>query len=139
MISKELIEKAKKCTSKEELLELAKSENIELNDVNINNLLASNDTNGMLSDDELENVTGGTCYSKGVTCPQDCGYEESRGKFRPYVIVTAPNTCDKSPYTCGSCGWHFSEGITMYCAARWKGHDTLVYDSNGNAMHYTYD
>lgn len=139
MISKELIEKAKKCTSKEELLELAKAENIKLSDKEVNNIFISANANGVLSDEELDNISGGTCYSSGVECPQSCGYEESRGKTRPYVIVTAGNTCPKSPYTCCTCSWHFSDEITMYCAARWKGHDTLVYDSNGHPMHYTYD
>ena len=45
MISKEVIEKAKNCTTKEELQELAKSENIELSDADINSFLASSDTN----------------------------------------------------------------------------------------------
>lgn len=82
MISKEVIEKAKNCTTKEELQELAKSENIELSDADINSFLASSDTNKELSDEELENVNGGcTTYGDGwdnisrpiVTRDNSCG------------------------------------------------------------------
>ena len=58
-ISKELIEKAKTAKSAEELLEMAKAENIELNAEEAAQALAKMNKNGELSDEELDNVAGG--------------------------------------------------------------------------------
>lgn len=81
MVTKELIEKAKKCATKEELLKLAKLEEIDLSDEAANTLIASfKSNNGELSDQELDNVAGGTCYGNGWD-----------GIYRP--IVTDTNNC----------------------------------------------
>ena len=58
-ISKELIEKAKTAKSAEELLAMAKAENIELNAEEAAQALAKMNKNGELSDEELDNVAGG--------------------------------------------------------------------------------
>ena len=58
-ISKELIEKAKTAKSAEELLEMAKAENIELNAEEAAQAFAKMNKNGELSDEELDNVSGG--------------------------------------------------------------------------------
>ena len=58
-ISKELIEKAKTAKSAEELLAMAKAENIELNAEEAAQALAKMNKNGELSDEELDNVSGG--------------------------------------------------------------------------------
>ena len=58
-ISKELIEKAKTAKSAEELLEMAKVENIELNAEEAAQAFAKMNKNGELSDEELDNVAGG--------------------------------------------------------------------------------
>ena len=58
-ISKELIEKAKTAKSAEELIEMAKAENIELNAEEAAQALAKMNKNGELSDEELDNVAGG--------------------------------------------------------------------------------
>ena len=58
-ISKELIEKAKTAKSAEELLEMAKAENIELNAEEAAQAFAKMNKNGELSDEELDNVAGG--------------------------------------------------------------------------------
>ena len=58
-ISKELLEKAKTAKSAEELLEMAKAENIELNAEEAAQALAKMNKNGELSDEELDNVAGG--------------------------------------------------------------------------------
>ena len=134
MISKELIEKAKKCASKEELLELAKSENIELSEADLNNLFVSICPSKELSDEELENVTGGTCYSS-------CTYEalgiepvSAAGAVRPWyhpVITTMANHCSLDyqhkewGYACNVCPYHHTIGPTVYCRARSKEFDPI--------------
>ena len=58
-ISKELLEKAKTAKSAEELLELAKAENIELSAEQAAKAFAELNRTGELSDEELDNVAGG--------------------------------------------------------------------------------
>ena len=58
-ISKELIETAKTAKSAEELLELAKAENIELSAEEAAKAFAELNKAGELSDEELDNVSGG--------------------------------------------------------------------------------
>ena len=58
-VSKELLEKAKAATSAEELLELAKAENIELSAEQAAKAFAELNKTGELSDEELDNVAGG--------------------------------------------------------------------------------
>ena len=130
MITKELIEKAKKCSTKEELLELAKQENVEVSDDEINAFLASFGTNKELSDEELENVSGGTCYS-------DCTYAElgipveypQNPSFHP-VITTVFNRCMGHPKfndiflpECCECDYYYPIGATCYCKIRSKEYD----------------
>ena len=58
-ISKELLEKAKTAKSAEELLAMAKAENIELTEEEAAQAFAKMNKNGELSDEELDNVSGG--------------------------------------------------------------------------------
>ena len=58
-ISKELLEKAKTAKSAEELLEMAKTENIELSAEEAAKAFAELHKMGELSDEELDNVSGG--------------------------------------------------------------------------------
>ena len=57
--SNEMIEKAKTAKSAEELLEMAKAENIELSAEQAAKAFAELNKNGELSDEELDNVSGG--------------------------------------------------------------------------------
>ncbi|MCI7768768.1 MAG: Nif11-like leader peptide family RiPP precursor, partial [Christensenellaceae bacterium] len=57
--SKELIEKAKTAKSAEELLAMAKAENIELTEEEAAKAFAELNKSGELSDEELNNVSGG--------------------------------------------------------------------------------
>lgn len=99
MNSKELISKAKSCKTKEELLDLARSENVELSDKEVENIMSSFKSEGQLSDDELENVTGGTCYGDGwdgkdrpiVTETNCCRLFEPAGKWDPPYDMICPN------------------------------------------------
>lgn len=58
-ITKELLEKAKTAKTAEELLELAKAENIELTEEQAKEYFATIHASGELSDEELDNVAGG--------------------------------------------------------------------------------
>ena len=58
-VSKELLKKAKTAKSAEELLELAKAENIELSAEQAAKAFAELNKTGELSDEELDNVSGG--------------------------------------------------------------------------------
>ena len=57
----EIIEKVKTAKSAEELLEMAKAENIELTEAQAAKAFAELSKNGELSDEELDNVAGGGC------------------------------------------------------------------------------
>ena len=58
-ISKELLEKAKQAKTAEELIEMAKEENIELTVEQAAKAFAELNKSGELSDEELDNVSGG--------------------------------------------------------------------------------
>ena len=58
-ISKELLEKAKQAKTAEELLAMAKAENIELTEKQAAKAFAEFNKTGELSDEELDNVAGG--------------------------------------------------------------------------------
>ena len=98
-MNQELIIKAKAAKSVEELLELAKASNVELSDEQAKEYFAKlNPTKGELSDDELDDVSGGGCgESKTKYCP-NCNSElrmisEGTGNFSM-----------KFYYLCDSCG-----------------------------------
>ena len=58
-VSKELLEKAKTAKKAEELIEMAKAENIELSAEQAEKAFAELNKTGELSDEELDNVSGG--------------------------------------------------------------------------------
>ena len=60
-ISKELLEKAKTAKSAEELLEMAKAENIALTEEEAAKTFDGLNKNGELSNEELDNVAHGGC------------------------------------------------------------------------------
>ena len=99
-MNQELIIKAKAAKSVEELLELAKASNMELSEEQAKEYFAKlNPTKGELSDDELDDVSGGGCgESKTKYCP-NCNSElrmisEGTGNFSM-----------KFYYLCDSCGY----------------------------------
>ena len=68
-VSKELIEKAKTAKTAEELLEMAKEESIEMSAEQAAEYFATIHASGELSDEELDNVSGGTV---AVMCGDQC-------------------------------------------------------------------
>ena len=70
-ISKELVEKAKTAKTAEELLAMAKAENIELTVEQAAKAFAELNKTGELSDEELENVAGGGCQGRPPEISQE--------------------------------------------------------------------
>lgn len=84
-LTPELIEKARQARSHEELLALAKENGIELSEDEAKAYFGQLNKSGELSDDELDNVSGGGCYSLGKR-----------------LIVTPFHSCKW--YECKNCG-----------------------------------
>lgn len=83
--SNEMIDKAKNCQSPEELIALAKENGAELTSEQAESYFKCMHENGELSDDELNNVTGGGCYNHDgylyTTIGYGCEHYEERGDF----------------------------------------------------------
>lgn len=126
-LSNEEINMIKNTNSIEELESLLKEKKYDLNKETATKLFNLYHTSKDLSDEELENVTGGTCYSEGVVNPKP-GYDDV---VRPYVIVTDKNVCPgwevEEGYQfskhCEGCKHHFDIDPTQYCGVRWYGHE----------------
>ncbi len=96
-MTNELIEKAKECKSAEELLALAKENNIEMTAEEAAEKYAELHTEGELSDDELDSAAGGGCH-------------------RPdgRLVITLNHSCDH--YTCKKCGKGKGANFTVHHA-----------------------
>ena len=90
-ISKELLEKAKTAKSAEELLEMAKAEKIELTEEEASKVFAELHKMGELSDEELDNVSGGCAgpYQSGDTPLFNSG---DRVKYRKKYVMRIAET-----------------------------------------------
>ena len=78
---------------------------------------------GKVSDEELDNVVGGTCYSKGKGVVDPYFHEQRR-----YAIVSPINFCPLFVFkgnVCLDCDNSFRIGGTWYCSYRWweNGHE----------------
>lgn len=73
-----------------------------------------------VSNEELDNVTGGTCYSKGKGV-----VDPYHGEQRRYAIVSPLNVCNIKYWErrvdgfCMKCNESFRKGATWYCSRRW--------------------
>ena len=91
--SPELIDKAKQAASAVELMDVAKESGMELTKDEAAAYYAQlNPTEGELSDDELDNVSGGSCGS----------IEINGQNYRQIDQSELHQCCDR--YICGSCG-----------------------------------
>ncbi len=94
----EMIEKARAAKSAEELLALAKENDVEMTEENAKAYFEQLHKSGELADDELDNVAGGGCY-KGDR-----------------LIVSVANFCEL--WTCKKCGiGSYGDTGTHYCKA----------------------
>ncbi len=70
-MTNELIAKAKECKSPEELLALAKENNIEMTEEEAKAKFAALNSEGELSENELDSVSGGGCESETLSMNRD--------------------------------------------------------------------
>jgi hypothetical protein len=113
-LSSELIAKAKAVKSAEELLALAKANNVELTEAQAKTYFAQLSANGAVADEELEGVSGGGFL--GLSCPE--GEEEAPMKLvGKKVRLLNGKKCVKC---------HGNEGIVSYNA--------LTATATGNAL-----
>lgn len=106
--NQELFEKAKQTKSVEELLTLAKENGVELTEEQARAYHAQvNPTSGELSDDELDNVSGGGCGSK-----EDNGWPQPGALLRLKYFSFKCDSCQSDRvYVVESCGdWFMSGG-----------------------------
>ena len=100
-MNQELVNKARKAKSVEELLALAKENGIELTTEQAKEYFAQlNPTKGELSDDELEDVAGGGCFPEEERYCPNC---QTRLELRA--------SCHGlySFYQCNNCGYEEPE------------------------------
>ena len=100
-MNQELVNKARKAKSVEELLALAKENGIELTNEQAKEYFAQlNPTKGELSDDELEDVAGGGCFAEEERYCPNC---QTRLELRA--------SCHGlySFYQCNNCGYEEPE------------------------------
>ena len=96
-MNKELLAKAKETKTPEELLALAKENGAELTEESAKAYFDRlHPQTGELSDDELDNVAGGGCYSSGGRLKTTCGH-----KCRHYV--DGPSTFGVKGTCVGAC------------------------------------
>ena len=74
-LTPELIAKAKAAKSAEELLALAKENNVELTEEEAKTYFEQLNANGAVSDDELDGVAGGSFL--GISCPSEDEEEQT--------------------------------------------------------------
>ena len=122
-LTPKMIEKAKVAKSAEELLALAKENNVEMTADEAATYFAQlNPKSGELSDDDLDNVAGGAC----------AGYEATKEKYSKTILVTSGQTCDKCGTNKGKwyCGGYSYDYVACekcnYIIARDDG--TLTYE-----------
>ncbi|MDE5754255.1 MAG: Nif11-like leader peptide family RiPP precursor [Oscillospiraceae bacterium] len=116
----ELIEKARQAESPEELLALAKENGITLTEDEareyFSELHKQSQKNGELSDDELDNVSGGGCYYKDgrlvVTALYSCRHYTCRCGSTLTTIDLNRHNCHGS---CDDCRYKVNKGLRMLC------------------------
>ncbi len=113
-LTPELIAKAKLAKSPEELIAIAKENGTELTEESANAYFEQFHKTGELSDDELDNVAGGSCYAKDGRMVISLGYvchnfrcKEDDGGATNWICIV-PN--------CYNCGATANCGQCKYCS-----------------------
>ena len=105
-MNSELVAKAREAKSAEELLSLAKENNIELTEDEAKEYYDRLHASGELSDDELDSVAGGGCdiVGHGNVCP-NCGSRDYINTNDPYLNLNDKHKQTMSYYLqCKNCG-----------------------------------
>ena len=124
-LTPEMIEKAKSVKSAEEILALAKENNVEMTEDEAKTYFAQlNPKSGELDDDDLDSVAGGGCGSN----------DDSEDTIHEKVRVTSGETCSK-------CGTNI---VSLMKAPEWKTTGPSLYCKSckkrvGFANHCTYE
>ncbi|MDE5753182.1 MAG: hypothetical protein K2H89_01350 [Oscillospiraceae bacterium] len=128
-LTPELIEKARQAKSSEELIALAEANGMTLTEDEareyFSELHGQSPKTGELSDDELDNVSGGGCYYKDGRLVVTAGYACYRYRCKKcgspdthpgYVVVFTSSDpscyCDR---TCSGCKYKSNKGVRMLC------------------------
>ena len=113
-LTPELIAKAKAAKSAEELLALAKENNVEMTEEQAKIYFEQLNANGTVSDDELELVAGGGFL--GLSCPSEDEAQEKvvngRTNARTCPHCRAIIYVKPGPYSCPKCGKTINNGST---------------------------
>ncbi len=134
----EMIEKARAAKSAEELLALAKENNVEMTEEEAKTYFTQlNPVSGELSDDELDNVAGGGCETAGGHTVVSSGKKCFTGQWECVKNIYDPGTPNERTVwentsnlslrktwwnmsfahgNCGSCRWLEFNGATGYCS-----------------------
>ena len=119
-LTSELIAKAKAAKSAEELLALAKENNVELTEEEAKTYFEQLNANGTVSDDELGAVAGGGFL--GLSCPSEDEAQEKvvngRTNARTCPHCRAIIYVKPGPYSCPKCGKTITNDATSYLADR---------------------
>ena len=118
-ISKELLEKAKAAKSAEELAEMAKAEGVEMTAEEAEKAFADLHKTGELSDEELDNVSGGCSDGN----PSDAGAADSRE-----AVVFLYEVGQQVEMIIGKCGQ--TKTVTIL--------DRFIYESPDDGKFYPY-
>ena len=118
-LTPELIAKAKAAKSAEELLALAKDNNVELTEEEAKTYFEQLNANGAVSDDELDGVAGGSFL--GISCPSEDEAEEkvngeTNARTCPHCRATI--YVRPGPYSCPKCGKTITNDATSYLPDR---------------------
>ena len=131
-LTPELIAKAKATKSAQELLELAKANNVDLTETEAKTYFEQLNANGAVSDDELDIVAG------GLGCPDDGEENDAKSKFMigKKVRVLDGKICPKCHSNEGVIGYNLMAaamtGNTMYVVCPKCNEAITNYVSNDN-------
>ena len=119
-LTPELIAKAKAAKSAQELLELAKANNVELTEEEAKTYFEQLNANGAVSDDELGAVAGGGFL--GLSCPSEDEVEEKvvngRTNTRTCPHCGAIINARPGAYSCPKCGKTITSAANAYLTDR---------------------
>ncbi|MDE7399064.1 MAG: hypothetical protein K2N06_05995 [Oscillospiraceae bacterium] len=129
-ITPELMAKARQAKSVEELLALAKENEIELSENEAKAYFEQLNKSGEISDEELDNVSGGGCHYKdgplvvthGNSCDNwACKYCGEAFHW-PHTCPAYPEGHNMKGYGCSNCYYMVYEHALLLCnnPARWK-------------------
>lgn len=108
-MDKTLLQRAREAESAEELLALAKSEGIEITQEQAQEFYRKLHATMELSDEELDNVSGGGCYTDEGYLETTIGYKCEYYEESPAMDLGVKGTCCRCKY------WDIKSASQMIC------------------------